>query len=333
MGKRLGAVVALLVLGAAAGCGSGGGEGDPVPDADLPEVGAEVTEAGPDAAEVAEDPFRRLVRVTCEKLAACAAASLKIYIGDVPTCLASEYETMKMLPDLPGLGIDVEGSADAVEANSCSEFTRSTAMESRPFGIVGSLADGKPCVHPLQCSGHVCARPEGTSCGTCASPLPAGAPCDGNHLVGSPCGFGSTCAGGNCVALGDTGAQCDPATAPCFSDLGCIDGTCGPPKQVDEPCSSLVGECDLYDSGLVCHPAAGKCIAFTYAGPDEPCGVTETGGTVCTGSDCFPNALAGNCMARAADGAKCDPEVGPYCQFHAHCVNGSCEQFFTPVCK
>jgi hypothetical protein len=290
-------------------------------------------DASADGADVAEDPMQRIVRVTCEKMAECGAAALTIYTGDLEGCIAREYETMKLLPDLPGFVIDLKISADAVVSSSCAEFTRRSALEVLPSGIQGTLPDGEPCVHPLQCASHVCARLLGTSCGSCASPLASGAACDDSYLLGSPCGVGSTCVGGKCVALGDIGAACDPASAPCFSDLGCVDGLCGLPKQAEQPCTLLAGECDLYSSGLACHPLLKKCTAFDFVGVGEQCGVTPTGGSVCTLGNCYPSLMNGTCMAQAADGDSCDTTVGPDCQFHAQCVNGKCEQFFAPVCR
>lgn len=330
-------VVGALVLGLwGLRCSTGSsGQSDAV---DTPAADGTDTslDAPADGADTAEDPMHRLARVTCEKVAECAAAFLTLYMGDLAGCGTREYETMKGLPDLPGFSIDLAGSTEDTESSSCTEFSRSHRMEALPtaaWGVQSTLADGEPCVHPLQCANHVCARLPGTSCGICASPLAAGATCDGNYLLGSPCGFGSTCAGGTCVALGDTGDACDPASAPCFSDLGCVDGTCGPPKQAEQPCTLLTGECDLYANGLACHPALKRCTALDFAIAGEKCGVTPTGGSVCTLGNCYPSLMSGTCMAQAADGDSCDTTVGPDCQLHAQCVNGTCEQFFTPVCQ
>jgi hypothetical protein len=186
----------------------------------------------------------------------------------------------------------------------------------------------------LQCESFVCRRPGGASCGQCAAPLGLGDDCAGaGNLIGSPCGPGRVCADDVCVALGDTGEACDATTAPCYVDLGCVGGVCGPPAQEGEACTALLGECDLWGAALVCNPFTSTCIAGAFAQPGEDCGVEGPVPTACAASNCFPSALSGTCMAQAADGEACDPTEGPACQAHAQCVDGVCEQFFTPVCE
>jgi hypothetical protein len=171
--------------------------------------------------------------------------------------------------------------------------------------LPGTLEDGDPCTYPLQCQSFVCLRSYGTSCGHCAAPLDLGADCAGvGSLIGSPCGPGRTCA----------------------------DGVCGPPAQEGEPCSALLGECDLWTAALVCNPFTSTCVAGAFAGPGEECGVEGEVPTACAASDCYPSQLSGTCVARAADGEPCDVDVGPACLPHAHCVDGVCEQYFTPAC-
>ncbi len=345
MAKHLCAAIVFLVWGVSAGCGGSDGGGGPVADVpaesqDAAGDGLAVPEVGPDAAadgvEVTKDPMLQFTNATCEKLVECGPTFLEMHFGGLEACKVREYETVKPLLDLPGLDVDWAACAGASQAMTCQQFIRQHIGETPiadACAWTGSLKDGEPCSHPYQCEGRICARTAGSSCGTCASALPDGADCEGSYVLSSACGIGSACAGGKCVQLGDTGDSCDPSTAPCFSDLGCVDGKCGPPRKAGEKCKLLTGECDLYGQGLVCHLALGTCVPLGLAGPDGACGLTETAAVVCKLGTCYPSALAGTCTAQAADGDPCDPEVGPDCQIHAQCVSGTCEQFFTPVCQ
>ncbi|MBI5526823.1 MAG: hypothetical protein HY897_10865 [Deltaproteobacteria bacterium] len=284
-----------------------------------------------------EEELRGSVRLVCEKLEECSPTSLEGGGGDVDMCVEREYETMLPVLDLPGLKVDMAACVKAISGGSCSDFFRMSNFEASAAGaceFAGSLADGEPCVYPYQCASRLCGRPMGTSCGTCMSPLETGAACgDWYNLLGSRCGFGSGCHDGVCTPKGDEGDPCDAKTAPCFVDLACIGGICSAPAGRRDPCTALVGECDINKEGLVCDPGTKRCVAVTFAKAGEECGFLADGPVACAGGGCYPSVAAGTCVAWAVDGAACDDNSGPGCWPHAQCVNGVCEQYFTPVCE
>jgi hypothetical protein len=287
-----------------------------------------------------EGLLRKATDAVMDRLAECGPFQIQQLGGDLAAIKDREFKTMLPLLELPGITLDYISKEfiDTITSLSCGEFSRLASLQSQPkaeygFDASRGLANGQPCMHPLQCASLVCLRLQGASCGVCAAPIAIGGKCDDvNIVLGSPCGMGNTCAGGVCKPFGDKGAQCNATTAPCFIDLGCVGGVCGAFLGKGDTCTSLTGECDIKEV-LACEPNIKKCVLLKWVEDGKACGIKDNGLFVCKKSDCFPSVLDGTCRAPAEDGKPCDSAAGPGCLLHAQCVNGICEQYFTPVCK
>jgi hypothetical protein len=85
--------------------------------------------------------------------------------------------------------------------------------------------------------------------------------------------------------------------------------------------------------GLFCN-LTNVCQKIGTAQPGEPCGLVNSGLTLCTGSACTPpGQLAGVCAAIADDGAACDDNNGPQCKPGARCIGGTCQIPDPASCK
>ncbi len=129
-------------------------------------------------------------------------------------------------------------------------------------------------------------------------------------MAGQPCYSTPDCSGGFCLSTNgcagtcttwsEKGAACS-STALCNPTeyLSCIDGTCAPPREVDERCGPTLPACDL---GLAC--VAGTCKNL----PIPLTGTCVFGqGQCAAGSYCFQKAGAptGKCTAQVAQNGVC----------------------------
>ncbi len=303
------ASVAFLVL---AGCGGGstsapgGGPGSG--------TGASVDQAVTDAAEA-----------YCTRLQACAPAYATYGFGALATCEARFK--MQLVADLgvPGTSetvAQVEACAQVLGPMSCPDLL-GRKMPSACLPQPGTLADGVACLADGQCKGTRCRVPTDALCGACTSPAAAGAACD----TDGDCQPAMACVGRACTPYGTAGSTCS-ATQPCRPDLGCAGGTCGTPSAAGTACQAST-ECDQLH-GVFCNPVSKQCQTVAFAPAGGACGLVSGNLVVCTGPGSFCSGAtrapyAGTCTAFATDGASCDADAGPLCDFGAACVGGTCE--------
>jgi hypothetical protein len=159
-----------------------------------------------------------------------------------------------------------------------------------------------------------------------ANPPAACAQSTGSVAAGGPCYAAGQCQSGFCAistaacgvcAVAPTAGLACTASNQCGPGLLCgSDGNCVVPAQKDATCGA----------GQVCSPGnlciAGTCKAIdSTATAGQACG-NVSGKTVACASGTCEKAV---CVARATDGAACNPSTGPVCEPPAFCVGGTCQ--------
>jgi hypothetical protein len=196
----------------------------------------------------------------------------------------------------------------------------------------GTRAPGQPCLSYTQCSTLHCdgirmadpnglPNPRALRCGTCATPLPEGAACDGvtdSCQGGTP---GLSCFRGVCRERGGQGADCD-SWNDCAGDWICTSGNfCGAGRAEGYTCASTI-DCA---GALACDPATTTCEPAEYGQPGAACDTTFHW---CWKGSCdiAPGATSGVCPIVLPDGSACDPEdTARTCDTYAYCIDGVCK--------
>src|SRR5208283_495210 len=162
------------------------------------------------------------------------------------------------------------------------------------------------------------------SCGACGTRSPVGGAC----AYPADCEqTGLTCVGGSCVPLAVLGAACDQ-THPCEPLLYCSGiGMCLARLELGATCDpNAQNPCDLTTS-LTCSLDS-KCVEAPIESIGAACGSTAGGAvTVCESSGVCQTpggSTLGTCIAAAAEGAGCNPTLGPYCMPPAACLGMVC---------
>lgn len=216
----------------------------------------------------------------------------------------------------------MEACVAALPAATCDDVMSNNLPAACDYPA-GTLADSAACAEDIQCQTSNCAVPAGSACGTCKAKSAAGGAC----VESNECEKGLTCEAQVCTAPGKMGDTCGAGQPPCLATLGCVGGTCQTPLALGAACMPVgAGEpqpCNLL-KGEYCGFTS-KCEAVKLADIGQTCGFSIAGVTLCKGDASCEGAMGNQkCVAKAADGAACNPMGGPQCQAPASCVNAVC---------
>jgi hypothetical protein len=302
-----------------------GGSDSGTTDADPPDGGG----------ATAEQACTETANALCSKFESCAPFAITILFGDTATCnsvaktgcLGSLQATKTAAtPDL-----FMKCSADLKAASCADVLSHKTPPSCQPKG--GTVGNGMACGDDWQCTSGRCAIAENSTCGVCASLVPAGGSCPRD--TDDECEYGLVCADNlTCVAPGMAGALCD-VNHPCAHPYICKDatmsapGTCAMGGAPGDACTSDLG-CSI-TQGLWCTRAASRtCAAIGAAEAGMACGflgLTQfslcKGGGAAGGGCIVPTGMVmGTCPRLAMPGEACSA-MAP-CKAGAICVNGLC---------
>ncbi len=258
----------------------------------------------------------------CNRAQSCAPFFIQAAFGDVATCIARQKLTCHTRVTATGSGATaskLEACSQALAAASCDDILSGNTPAA--CQISGSLGAGTACGDDSQCAAGYCKKSTG-SCGVCSARSKAGEACAGT----ADCTPGLACQG-TCVMPGAAGAACS-ASQPCQGSLVCLvtagAGTCTIPVGAGAACDPQSQNCDSRQ-GLFCNPLTTACATVQVVANGGACGLTGGSFSVCTAAGKCSGALAGTCLAAAADGAACDTTNGPNCVSPATCINGLCQ--------
>jgi hypothetical protein len=268
--------------------------------------------------------------------------------GDMTTCLAREKLSCTQAlaaKDNGNSPAGIEQCTAAVKVESCSDFLAGNV----PPACVhtGSRADDSACSVPGQCMSSYCTGLANAACGTCGPALATGGDCSsgGTCARGLEC-FSATANNGattmTCLDGSPSGGSCSRAQ-PCGAGLSCVGavnaGAMPMPGMCMTAATSVGAACDPVQrtmpgcdrgQGLFCNTTTKMCSAITFAADGAACGIATSGDLVdCANGTCYgsviigANPMQGACKVNAADGAACDTNNGPDCEFPARCVTAS----------
>lgn len=286
---------------------------------DLVQCGKANCSLCPDAA--GDAAIAQFATATCAKLKACDPVSFSIEHGTLDECVSRSEMANRWIYQLPGAtwtAAVYSACSTAWAAASCADYLngiRPTACEAP-----GTLAIGAACNSSFECQSLLCDT-DGTYCGLCVAATKEGDPC-----VHGSCNSGLTCAqDSTCQRPRGAGEVCT-ATLPCAIPLACYNGSCvARQSTVGAACDTAAGlYCDTYKS-LICYTSEKKCVAISeFAAVGVGCGVGSDGtATHCAQGTCQSGTQ--KCVALAKDGSSCDSDNGPYCEWPAFCVDGTCQ--------
>lgn len=272
----------------------------------------------------------QLAQAVCAKISQCTSFSFNVSYGNMATCVARQKLSCIGQTTLNGATIkpaNIASCANATTQESCEDFDAGNSPAAcRP---AGTLANGAPCGHAVQCVSGYCAGVGAGSCGVCTARAGQGSPCNAMTY----CDYGLYCSGSGasrtCAKYGTQGSACSVANGVlCVGTLACINGTCSPPLAAGATCNQtrdlLYGGCDGYQ-GVLCAAGTSRCAAVPYAMAGQGC----PAGTYCNGASCFN----GICVAPAADNASCNTTSGPLCLPVASCTGGKCTVLDPSTCR
>lgn len=262
----------------------------------------------------------------CSYLQRCVPVVFGLGFSDLASCKTRGELACSIDKQSPGAGVVGPACATDLKALACSGTTVIAPASCR---TKGTLTDGATCENDLQCTSGACVKAPGAAspCGTCT----ARAAVNGSCANGVKCDWDLVCADGNvCKVPNQKNEACTRGS--CIGPYRCVGGTCKDPVALDGACNQVTTDDDPCDGTklLFCQrtaPAAppGTCKAIVVASASQACGVVNQQLVVCgPGTSCEgPN---GNktCVAKAADNAACDTNLGPSCSDPAECSNGKC---------
>jgi hypothetical protein len=283
--------------------------------------------------ESAQQAVAAAASAYCARASACAAVFVTDGFGTLAGCQTHLQTQLLASLSAPGTSATVaqlEACTAALPQVSCGDLLGNETIPACKT-LPGMLAAGAPCGTDAQCASTHCIVPSTTACGTCGPQSPAAGTCS----VDSDCQPGMDCLNGTCATYVLQGGACS-ATQPCRPDFACVNGTCGAPSPAGTACKTSA-ECDQL-SGDFCNPASLVCQTITFAQPGGACGLVSgqlvlcagPGGT-CKGDDVSP--YVGTCEAAAMNGASCDTDGGPLCDYGSVCVSGTCTASNPASCK
>jgi hypothetical protein len=289
-----------------------------------------------------------LAAADCAVLARCSPNGTSIDYGSAATCATREALSCNAALTAKGTSRtpaqDVTCAA-AVPGDSCTTYLDGI-QPSACNALPGSGATGSACTFSAQCSSAYCAIPTAGECGTCQAVPAPGTSCA--NLDG--CGPALACYHSTCVAYVASGGTCS-ATDPCTAGLSCViakgsstgscmeQGTtvgaaCDPTEETAASCDATQ---ELYCVHLKGDPNLHTCQKSPLATAGQACGDVAGVTSLCSSeSVCYKTTIdagtTGTCIARAADGAKCDTVTGPPCLAPARCIGTLLDGGASGVC-
>src|SRR5262249_17387989 len=124
------------------------------------------------------------VSAYCAKVDECAPVLVEGAFGDVATGsmrLGLECPTAFDAPGTTSTPALVEDCAKALPNLSCGGLENNNPPAACK-AMAGPLVDGTPCGDSGQCQHAFCKKTNGSTCGVCATRVPAGMPCAGGTL-------------------------------------------------------------------------------------------------------------------------------------------------------
>jgi hypothetical protein len=246
----------------------------------------------------------------------CLGAPLNITCDDLANVAGHHYTSLCDQSVLDGIdGGRILFHEDAVPG--CLSATQTQCQDNcLPQVFEGTVSSGGQCFTELDCTSGLFCNLFGTCPGTCTPKLSDGA----DVQMGGVCASGASVdlvdAGSRCLARGARGNACAPhgdeaGAEPCAPGLFCVDGACGAPRELGQPCTvhDQWTECD---GPLFCED--GGCVAAAREG--ESCR-----GRFCAAwLDCNPQTQ--QCNALGQKGTPCSFD----CASPFACVDGVCTQ-------
>lgn len=281
-------------------------------------------ETGTGTTVTAESACESLAKALCGRANTCAPFTTQLGYGEVATCEERVGPRCLLTPDLAGATItpeEIQACADAYSGQTCTDAFIGLAPEA--CRLPGEKADGATCAVGVQCKGGVCRTTGEGQCGSCVTPLAAGAACD---VATDVCEAGLFCsAAKKCEAPAEKGEACTPEL-PCEGGLSCNSGICGSPLPEGGDCSA--GQTCDFTVGLFCNGKTKQCTPVGIANLGEACGFDQdTGGIVLCEADVECDFAASKCIAKLKEGDACtiDAQTGSsHCATGFQCVSGKC---------
>jgi hypothetical protein len=282
-----------------------------------------------------EEACGQFASTLCSRLDSCAPYVLKIWYGDVATCMTRVNLgcTRDMeVPDTNETTADMIACARDAGNATCEDLIGNNlpaSCQNKP----GKRIDGEGCGSSWQCQSTHCEKMN-SDCGVCGPRSSAGGAC----TVNEGCTQGLACAAGKCVTPGAAGAPCNDM-APCRPTLYCsqTSNACATPLPLGAACKGDANGCD-FKNGVACNVFADmpKCEMIAAAKGGQACGIVNNTLTVCienntcNGVSLIPLSTMGTCPNTAGDGQACTDAV--HCLPPANCVGGLCRLPSTASC-
>jgi len=265
-----------------------------------------------------EEACTSVAASACAKINTCFSFIVTSLYGDAATC-QTRAKLGCVQTGIPAGSAttpdDVQSCGDAYAGLSCNDAI-SHSPPNACRSKAGSVVNGAACSDDAQCASTHCAKT--SDCGICAAVAAAGGTC----ATENDCDYGLICNQSKvCVAPAAAGAAC-AATGECASPLICSGQKCSAAVAVGGVCDKTMQNCDSRQ-GLYCN-TQNVCVAITFAGPGEACGIVGMAFVGCKASgQCKTSGAMGTCVAPAADGAACDTDTP--CLAPAKCTSGICK--------
>jgi hypothetical protein len=264
-----------------------------------------------------------LAGTVCDKLEACAPATVRLIYGDAPTCAERQKLDCTTLAAAPHV------TAPSADATSCASLVHEASCDGLFSALghcvvtPGTLDEGAACGAESQCSTAHCKRDPSTGCGVCAQSIAAGDSCADDP---GGCAPGLICdSQKHCGAKTAKGGPCDHGQI-CEAPFVCVDGTCGDGAAPGSACGADAGACDPLAAR--CDPGSSTCAELGFALAGQACGLVGGKAVFCAGlgtCDIAESATKGTCYAAARDGEACGGDKHIACIPPAECVGGKCE--------
>jgi hypothetical protein len=264
----------------------------------------------------ADDGCEELAVATCRRVSACMPFVLAAGWGTERSCVERSKRGCTATSSLPGVANAAKKNrayAARLASVSCEQFEGSspgTALNDD----AGTLNQGDPCRHNLQCATSYCQRAPGAACGHCAFRAKEGDSC----IEADQCGPGNVCSlcsvtanSATCLSARNKGDACR-CSSECGSNLQCSDGVCATTGRKGDACSDA-HPCDAW-GGLLCG-GSGVCEQYRLVAAGEACDVLE--GSVCSGGN---GCVQGRCVAQEAAPCTSDRDCLP----SQICAEGLC---------
>ena len=268
------------------------------------------------SAPSADDGCKELAVATCQKVSTCMPFVFAVGWGNDRSCVERSQRGCTATASLPGVTNAAEkmrADAARLASMSCESFEGGAPSPDLEHDA-GTLNQGAPCRHNVQCATSYCQKAPGAACGQCAFLAKEGESC----TEADQCGPGKVCSLCGVAASSATslptrkkGEACR-CSADCAPNLQCSDSVCAPAGRKGDSCAAA-HPCDSW-AGLFCG-SSGLCEEYRIVAAGEACDVLR--GIVCSGGN---ECVQGRCVAREAASCTLDRDCLP----SQVCAEGLC---------